>query len=119
MARCKHAAYNNHPEHKRTFYDASNLKIAKSCYEKFKLIYPKDAEEMGIDQIVKEIDEQLAHKQFSIGQYYNRTGNRQSANLYFDMVITNWPDTKAVIMAKEMLSNNLGDKEIKNEERKP
>jgi len=119
MARCKHAAYNNHPEHKRPFYDDSNLNIAKSCYEKLKLLYPKDADEIGADNILKEINEQLAHKQFSIGLYYQRTGNKQSANLYFDMVISDWPDTKAAEMAKEMITNNLGNKETKNEETKP
>ena len=111
MARCKHAAYNNHPEHKRPFYDASNLNIAKSCYEKFKLLYPNDAEEIAVDKILKEIDEQLAHKQFSIGRYYIRTGNKQSANLYFDMVISDWPGTKAAERVKEMITNNLADKD--------
>jgi outer membrane protein assembly factor BamD (BamD/ComL family) len=118
MARCKHAAYNNHPEHKRPFYDDSNLNIAKSCYEKLKLLYPKDADEIGADNILKEINEQLAHKQFSIGLYYQRTGNKQSANLYFDMVISDWTDTKAAEMAKEMLTNNLDGKETENEETK-
>ncbi len=118
MARCKHAAYNNHPEHKRPFYDASNLNIAKSCYEKFKLLYPKDAEETNVDQILIEIDEQLAYKQFSIGQYYQRTGNRQAANLYFDMVIRDWPDSKAAELAKEILAGNTESKETKNEEKK-
>jgi tetratricopeptide (TPR) repeat protein len=50
MARCKHAAYNKHPEHRRPFYDASNLNIAKSCYEKFKLLYPNDPEGKNIDE---------------------------------------------------------------------
>jgi len=113
MARCSHAAYNNHPEHKRPFYDASNLNTAKSCYEKFKLLYPKNAEEINVDKILNEIDEQLAYKQFTIGQYYQRTDKNQAANLYFDMVISDWPGTKAAEMAKEMLSTNLGDKETK------
>jgi len=102
MGRCKHIAYNNHPEHKRPFYDDSNLNIAKSCYEKFKLLYPKDAEKTNVDQILEEIKEQLAYKQFSIGQYYQRTGNIQSANLYFDMVIRDWPGSKAAELAKEI-----------------
>ncbi len=105
MARCKHTAYNNHPEHKRPFYDDSNLNIAKSCYEKFKLRYPKDAEGTNVDQILIEIDEQLAYKQFSIGQYYQRTGNRQAANLYFDMVIRDWPGSKTAELAKEILAS--------------
>jgi outer membrane protein assembly factor BamD (BamD/ComL family) len=118
MARCKHAAYNNHPEQRRPFYDASSLNIAKSCYEKFKLLYPKDPERTNIDAKLKEINEQLAYKQFTIGQYYHRTGNKQAANLYFDMVINNWPGTKAAEMAKEMLTGNSGGNEGENEEKK-
>jgi len=118
MARCKHAAYNNHPEHKRAFYDASSLSIAKSCYEKFKLLYPTDTEEIDVDEVLKEINEQLAYKQFSIGQYYQRTGNKKSANLYFDMVLNDWPGTKAAEMAKGMLSESSGSNERENEDTK-
>jgi len=118
MARCKHAAYNKHPEHRRPFYDASNLNIAKSCYEKFKLLYPNDPEGKNIDEKLEEINEQLAYKQFTIGQYYHRTGNKRSANLYFDMVVNDWPGTKAAEMAKEMLSGNTDGNEGENEETK-
>jgi outer membrane protein assembly factor BamD (BamD/ComL family) len=113
MARCKHAVYNKHPEHKRSRYDASNLITARSYYEKFQLLYPKDAEEIGIDRILKEIDEQLANKQFAISQYYQRTANRQAANLYYNMVKDNWPDSKAAKIAEEMLTKNLRSEETK------
>jgi outer membrane protein assembly factor BamD (BamD/ComL family) len=118
MARCKHAAYNNHPEHRRPFYDSSSLSIAKSCYEKFKLLYPGDPEEKDIDAKLKEINEQLAYKQFTIGQYYQRTGNKRSANLYFDMVVNDWPDTEAAEMAKEILAGDSDGKEKEDEETK-
>ncbi len=104
MARNKHAVYNKPPEHKRAFYDASCLNSAKSYYGRFKLLYPEDAREIGVDKILSEIDEQLAYKQLSIGRYYQRAGNRQSANLYYDMVMNNWPDSKAAEEAKEMLA---------------
>jgi len=106
MARCKHAEYNKHPEHQRPFYDASSLKTAKSCYRKAMLIYPEEAREIGVDQILKEIDEQLAFKELSIGRYYQRVGNIQSANLYYDMVVNDWPGTEAAEMAKEILAEN-------------
>ena len=104
MARCKHAVYNKPPEHKRAFYDASSLNSAKSYYGRFKLLYPEDAKEIGINELLSEIDEQLAYKQLSIGRYYQKTGNRQSANLYYDMVANDWPGTKAAEEAKEMLT---------------
>jgi outer membrane protein assembly factor BamD (BamD/ComL family) len=104
MARNKHAIYNKPPEHKRPYYDASCLNSAKSYYERFKLLYPKDAKEIGVDEILSEIDEQLAYKQLCIGRYYQRTGHIQSANLYFDMVMKDWPDSEAAGEAKELLS---------------
>ena len=107
MARCKHAVYNKHPEHKRAQYDASSLSTAKSYYEKFQLLYPKDAEEIGIDQILNQINEQLAYKQFAISRYYQRTANRQAANLYYNMVINNRPNSNMAKIAEEMLTKNL------------
>jgi len=104
MARNKLAIYNKPPENKRPYYDASCLNSAKSYYGRFKLLYPKDAKEIGVDEILSEIDEQIAYKQFCIGRYYQRTGHIQSANLYFDMVVKDWPGSKAAQEAKELLS---------------
>lgn len=104
MARNKFAVYNKHPVNKRTFYDSSCLSSAKSYYERFKLLYLGDAREIGVDEILKEIDEQLAYKQLSIGRYYQKTGKIQSANLYYDMVVNNWPDTSAAQQARELLA---------------
>jgi hypothetical protein len=111
MAQCKRAVYNMHPEPERPFYDASCLSTAKSCYEKYRLLYAKDAEEIGVDEIVDEINEQLSYKQYIIGKYYLSVGNKQAANLYYNMVVSDWPGTKAADLAKEMLSKNetLGD----------
>jgi len=97
LARCKHAAY------KGQNYDVSNLVSAKSYYENYKLRYPEDAAAYDIDKIIKQINGQLSYKQFSIGRYYQRTGNKQSANLYYRMVVDDWPQTAAAEMAKEAL----------------
>ncbi|MFB0525416.1 MAG: hypothetical protein ACETVZ_07725 [Phycisphaerae bacterium] len=107
MAQCKHASY------KGPKYDASGLNSAKSYYEQFKVQYPEDAKELGVDKKLAQIDEQLAYKQFSIGQYYQKTGYRLSANLYYDMVIQNWPESGPTELAKEMRAKNLSSKEIK------
>jgi outer membrane protein assembly factor BamD len=97
MARCKHAAY------KGPKYNGSDLISAKSYYENFKLRYPKDAEAIDVDKILKQIDEQLACKEFNTGKYYQQTGNKQPANLYYQMVVDNWPDSTAANMAKEAM----------------
>jgi len=116
MARCKQAVYNKHPKEKRPHYDASCLNTAKSCYERFRLLYPAEAEKLDVDGILKEINEQLAEKQLSIGRYYQRVSNIQAANLYFDMVAKDWPGSKAAQAAKEMLAAN---QQITNVEEAP
>jgi outer membrane protein assembly factor BamD (BamD/ComL family) len=104
MARCKLAVYNKPPEQKRAFYDASPLRSAKTYYGRFKLLYPKEAKEIGVDEILSQIDEELAYKQLTIARYYQKTGHRQAANLYYDMIVSDWPDSKAAQEAKEMLN---------------
>jgi outer membrane protein assembly factor BamD (BamD/ComL family) len=113
MARCKHATYNKHPERERPRYDVSGLKTAKSYYEKFELTYPQDAKKIGVTQTLKQIDEQLASKQLSIGQYYQRTGSKQSANLYYQLVADNWQGTQAAEKAKQLLSQNPDSEKAK------
>jgi outer membrane protein assembly factor BamD (BamD/ComL family) len=107
MARCKHAAY------KGPNYNAANLKSAKTYYQDFELRYPEDARELGIGKIVKQIDEQMAYKQFTIGKYYQRTGKTQAANLYYDMVIRSWPNTHAAQLATEIFTDNFGAEKTK------
>ncbi|MEJ2703531.1 MAG: outer membrane protein assembly factor BamD [Sedimentisphaerales bacterium] len=76
----------------------------KRPFTRFKLLYPVDAREMDVDKIVDEIDEELAYKQLSIGQYYQYTGYQQAANLYYRMVKNDWPHTQAAQTAKELLA---------------
>ena len=113
MARCKHAAY------KGPKYDVSNLISAKSYYENFKLRYSDDAKKLEIDKRLKLTNEQLAYKKFSIGRYYQRTGSKRSANLYYQMVMDNWPKSTAAKMAGAAMSDEQSDrKEEKKWEKK-
>jgi outer membrane protein assembly factor BamD (BamD/ComL family) len=112
MARCKYLSYGG------PAYDASDLAdrplnikpyiSAKSCYERFKTQYPADSGKLDVDEKLKEIDEKLAYKDFCTGRYYQKRGDRTSANLYYQMVVHDWPTTKAAEMAREMLNKNLG-----------
>jgi len=97
MARSKHAAY------KGPKYDASDLVSARSYYENYNSKFPIDARQFGIDAKLTLIEQQRAHKQFTIGQYYQKSGNTQAANLYYRMVIENWPRSTAAKMAKKAM----------------
>jgi len=118
MAQCRLAVYKGHeydtsaligrPLNPESYYNS-----AKSCYEKFRQQYPDDVNDFGIGQSLKEIDEELAFKQFMIGQHYQRTGNNLSANLYYRMVVNRWPQTDTAKMANEMLIKNSDSQEKK------
>jgi len=116
MAECKLAMYKGpdydnsdligRPLNPSSFYDS-----VKSCYEEFKLKYPQDVEKYDIERKIKDVDETLASKQFKIGQYYQGTGNKLSANLYFQMVVYHWPDTVTAKIAEQMLIQNTSSQE--------
>jgi outer membrane protein assembly factor BamD (BamD/ComL family) len=98
MARNKYATFRG------PLYDGSGLISAKSYYENYKLRYPDDSQRLGIDTILAKINEQLAEKNLLIANYYKKTGQPIPANMYYQMVVDNWPDTKAALTAKETLN---------------
>jgi outer membrane protein assembly factor BamD (BamD/ComL family) len=110
MARCKHAAYRG-PK-----YDGSGLVSAKSYYENFQQRYPKDAEELKVAEKLKQINEQLAYKQYETGRYYERTGNVQQANFYYQMVSNEWPQSTAAKMIENAKTQNSEPKKDKTRE---
>ena len=104
----KFAVYNKNPESKKAFYDSSCLQTAQTYFEMFESSYPEYAKEIGVSETLNVIKEELAYKELSIGLFYQRTGYKQSANLYFDMVINNWPESKSAETARNMLKKNIG-----------
>jgi hypothetical protein len=103
MAEDNLAAYDQHPVEKRPYYDSLKLATAKTYYAKYQVLYPDDAKDNEVPEKIQHIDEEMAYKQFTIGQFYRRTGKRRAANLYFDMVVRTWPQTEAGGMAQEAL----------------
>jgi outer membrane protein assembly factor BamD (BamD/ComL family) len=57
----------------------------------------------------------LAYKEFNTGQYYQKTANKQSANLYYQMVVDNWPESTAAKMAKEKSDDKKTGKNLQRE----
>jgi len=104
MAEDKLKIYNRPRPARRHLYDMANLTAARSYYRRLKDLYPEDANAIDADRILSLIDQDIATKQLKVGQYYLRTGKPQAANLYFDMVVQNWPQTEAAQTAREWLA---------------
>ncbi len=113
MARCKHAAYRG-PK-----FDASNLLSAKSYYENFMIRYPEDAKTYEIDKRLEQITEQLAYKEYTIAQYYERTGSDESSEIYCEMVEEQWPRSTGAKRAKDIAEQiELKQQEKEEQEKK-
>lgn len=97
MAHSLHSAYRSHK------YDSAGIESARRYYEDFKERYLGLADEHNIDGKITMVDGQLAYKQFTIAEYYDRTENKQAANLYYQLVVDDWPDTDAATMARAKL----------------
>lgn len=96
MAQSVHSAYTS-PD-----YEDTGLISAETYYTNFKLRYPELVEENEINEKLDTIKEQLAYKQYSIGEYYDRTGSPEAAQFYYKEVTENedWANTKAAQMAQ-------------------
>ena len=106
MAEDNYLAYDLNPPKRRAFFDASKLATAKTYYEKYSVLYPADANSLDIPGKLKQIDEKVAFKQYTIARYYIRAGKKQAARLYFDMIVKNWPKTEAAGMARQALDED-------------
>ncbi|MHC4644516.1 MAG: outer membrane protein assembly factor BamD [Planctomycetota bacterium] len=127
MARCKQLQYNG-PKYNASTLTGRTLKKtkrrfdnARSCYEEFIIRYPGDAQKLNIDEQIRQLDEQLAQKDFATAQYYQKHNNKQAANLYCQMIMRDWPGTEAAKLAAQILDQNLPGKSIdeKDEQEKP
>ncbi len=111
MAEDNLLAYNQPPVKRRPLLDSSKLVTAKTYFEKYALLYPKEVKPLKIDEKLKQIDELMALKQFTIGKYYRRVGKTSAARLYFETVIRDWPKTDAASLAREALETTAAETE--------
>jgi outer membrane protein assembly factor BamD (BamD/ComL family) len=96
-------ARNMESSYKGPKYDASSLLAARDYYMSYRMRYPDSAAELGIDDILVKIEEQVAYKQLSIGKYYSRTGSKTASSLYYKHVADGWPETVAGEAAKTQI----------------
>ncbi len=93
MARCMHSAYRS-PSH-----DGSPIISAEGYYSQYMLRYPELADREGVDDYHNSSLEQIAYKYYKIGEYYQNTGDLQSATMYYNYVLDNYADLDVAALA--------------------
>lgn len=80
-------------------YDEAALVEAQERYREFLLRYPQDPDRDDIERFLSAIDAARAEKEFSVGEYYERTNHLGSAIFYYQLVRDDWPETSAATKA--------------------
>jgi outer membrane protein assembly factor BamD (BamD/ComL family) len=84
-------------------YDEAALIEADERYRDYLSYYPLTHDTDDIALVLDGIQEQRAEKDFSIGQYYQRTDHLSSAIFYYRSILESWPETIAATKAGERL----------------
>jgi hypothetical protein len=99
-----------HSSYKGPMYDHKGLISAKSYYSNYALRFPDDAKVRDMAGKLNLIEEQLAHKQYSIGRYYDRTDDPAAAEMYYNQVIQDWSASTAAQRARARLDQKTDGK---------
>jgi len=86
-----------------TEYDEAPLIEAQGRYTDYIMRCPDDEQRDSVNLTLEEIRQKRAMKDFSIGQYYERTRHVRSAVFYYQIVCRDWPQTIAKTRAAARL----------------
>lgn len=76
---------------------------ARTAIEKFLDAYPQSPLVPEARELKKKIEEKLAHKEYDAGRLYLKMKNIKSARIYFNYVLTNYPETIWAAKSREAL----------------
>ncbi|MCG8408677.1 MAG: outer membrane protein assembly factor BamD [Phycisphaerales bacterium] len=74
-------------------FDEADLLEAEVYLRDFHDRYPEESAEKSVPQLLKGITDRRAEKEYSIGQYYERTDAIDAAAYYYRWIIENYPET--------------------------
>ena len=85
-------------------YDSKVLESSRSYYDQYLKRYESSATELQIPQKMIRIDEQLSEKELTVADYYARTDSYTAADLYYQRIMKDWPDSSAAKSAEPKLA---------------
>ena len=90
-------------------FDPAPLVEAKERLLEYQALYGPNAQSSEVQAMLAKIEELQARRAYEIGQFYQRTGKKDSARVSFEGVIRRWPNTKWASKAQSKLKK-LGKK---------
>lgn len=87
------------------YYDSTSLKNARRYYQRIVDEFPGDERYANAQKRLHFIDDKLAEKELSIGEFYISRGKPKSAAVYLKSVVANYPNTSSAARAAEILKS--------------
>lgn len=84
-------------------FDDADLLEAEVYLGDFQDRYPREAAQQGVPEKLSRIRGSRAHKEYTIGRYYERTRAIDAAAYYYRLVVENWPETTWAAEAQNRL----------------
>jgi outer membrane protein assembly factor BamD (BamD/ComL family) len=82
-------------------FDAAPLIEAEIRFQEVLRRFPKLAEQERVPQILEQIRDTRAEKEYRIAQWYDRTKRYRAAAFYYQSVAKYWPDTHWAGLAEQ------------------
>ncbi len=87
-------------------YDTTCLLDARTRYLQYQARFDQNAAELKIPDILAQISEQLAEKEFAVADFYRRTHKIPQARFYWTYIIKTWPDSPYAQKSSELLQEH-------------
>ncbi len=84
-------------------FDDADLLEADVYFRDFQTQYATEAEAYRVPQTLQRIQDSLAHKEFTVASFYERTRRLDSAAYYFRYIIDSWPESTWAAQSRERL----------------
>jgi outer membrane assembly lipoprotein YfiO len=85
---------------KNTSLDLDLLDLATVNLRKFQLAFPREPRLTEAEDVLAETKELFAQNLLSTGQFYDKTKKKAAAQIYYNKVVSKYPETKAAEVAR-------------------
>ncbi|MCP4708961.1 MAG: tetratricopeptide repeat protein [Planctomycetes bacterium] len=92
-------------------YDSRCLTNARFKYERYRAMFPENAQKFGVAERINRIDWQEGEKCFLIGDYYRRTKRMGAARYYLEYIIQRWPGGEWALKAENLIRQTENEME--------
>jgi tetratricopeptide (TPR) repeat protein len=100
-------------------FDDAALVEAEERFEQFRKKFPRAAEDESVPLLLEQIRNNRAHKEFTVGRFYEKTKHPRSAAYYYRSVMQYWPDTTWATLAQGRLEGLGGTERSSDVEETP